>query len=62
MVIKLVGQCDMVDFVLTSVVRSISVSRYTCQVIVSYFSDVINVNPPPAFVAPVGCDPILILP
>jgi len=30
LVIKLDEQCDMVDFALTSVARSIDVSRYTC--------------------------------
>jgi len=29
-VIKLGGQCDMVDLALSSVARSIGVSRYTC--------------------------------
>ena len=29
-IIKLGGQCDMVDFALTNVARSIGVNRYTC--------------------------------
>jgi len=31
LVINLGGHCDMVDFVLSSVARSIGVSRYTCN-------------------------------
>jgi len=38
LVIKLGVQCDMVDFALNSVVRSIGVSRYTCQQCFKCFS------------------------